>query len=73
MGSYRITDKIGVSARGRNMMYIIDDIPVDITEMTLDPQEIESVTIIKDIVGKAMYGPMGADGIIFINTKRGKS
>ncbi len=40
-------------------MYIIDDIPTDITEMPLDPQEIESVTIIKDIVGKAMYGPIG--------------
>ncbi len=41
--------------------------------MTLDPQEIESVTVIKDIVGKAMYGPIGADGIIFIKTKRGRA
>ncbi len=72
LGLYRITDKIGVTARGRSMVYIIDDIPADITEMTLDPQEIESVTIIKDIVGKAMFGPIGADGIIFIKTKRGK-
>jgi len=71
--NYRITEKIGVSARGGNMMYIIDDIPIDITEMTLDPQEIETVTIIKDVVGKAMFGPIGADGIIFIKTKRGKT
>ncbi len=70
---YGITEKIGVTARGREMMYIIDDIPTDITEMTLDPQEIESVTIIKDIVGKAMFGPMGADGIVYIKTKRGKA
>lgn len=70
--NYRMTEKVGVSARGRSMMYVIDDIPTDITEMTLDPQEIESVTIIKDIVGKAMFGPMGADGIVFIKTKRGK-
>ena len=73
LGVYRITEKIGVSTRGRSMMYIIDDIPTDITEMTLDPQEIETVTIIKDIVGKAMFGPMGADGIVFIKTKRGKT
>jgi TonB-linked SusC/RagA family outer membrane protein len=73
LGSYRITDKIGVSARGRNIVYIIDDVPVDITEIQLDPQEIESATIIKDIVGKTMYGPVGADGIIFIKTKRGKA
>lgn len=73
LGNYRITEKIGVSARGRSMMYIIDDIPTDITEMTLDPQEIESVAVIKDVVGKAMFGPIGADGIIFIKTKRGRT
>ena len=72
LGVYGITQKIEVSARGFNMLYIIDDVPTDITEMPLDPQEIESVTIIKDIAGKAMYGPLGANGIIFIKTKRGK-
>jgi TonB-linked SusC/RagA family outer membrane protein len=71
LGFYNITEKIGVSARGRNMIYIIDDIPTDVTELPLDPQEIESVTVVKDIVGKAMYGPIGADGIILIKTKRG--
>ena len=39
--------------------------------MPLDPNEIESVSIIKDIASKAMFGPMGADGIIYITTKRG--
>ena len=72
LGNFGITEKIGVKARGGKMIYIIDDIPVDITEMTLDPQEIESVTVIKDIIGKAMYGPLGADGIILIKTKRGR-
>jgi len=73
LGSYRITEKMGVSARGNNMMYIIDEVPLNVTEMQLDPNEIESVTIIKDIVGKAMYGPIGADGIIYIKTKRGRT
>lgn len=72
-GSYRITEKIGVSARGRSLMYIIDGIPMDITEMPLDPQQVESVTVIKDIAGKAMYGPMAANGIILIKTKRGRA
>ena len=73
LGFYNITEKIGVAARGRNMIYLIDNVPTDITEMTLDPQEIESVTVIKDIVEKAMYGPMAADGIILIKTKRGRA
>lgn len=71
--SYGITEKIGVYARGRNMIYIIDNLLHDVSEMPLDPKEIESVTVIKDIVAKAMYGPAGADGIIFIKTKRGRS
>ncbi|WP_025761219.1 SusC/RagA family TonB-linked outer membrane protein [Dyadobacter tibetensis] len=72
LGFFRVTEKIGLSSRGRNPIFIIDDIPTDITEMPLDPQEIESVTVVKDIVGKTMLGPRAADGIIYIKTKRGR-
>ena len=72
IGNFRITEKIGISTRGRSPIFIIDDIPTDITEMPLDPQEVESATVIKDIVGKTMWGPRGADGIIYIKTKRGQ-
>ncbi len=72
MGNYRSSEKINVTSRGGSMRFIIDDVPVDITEMPLDPQEIESVSVIKDIAAKAMFGPMGADGIIYIKTKRGR-
>lgn len=70
-GRYGITQKIGVSTRGMSMVYLIDDVPADITEVPLDPQEIESVTIVKDIAAKAMFGPLGAGGIVYIKTKRG--
>ena len=72
IGNFRVTEKIALQTRGRNPLFIIDDIPTDITEMPLDPQEIESATIIKDVVGKTMWGPRGADGIIYIKTKRGQ-
>ena len=71
-GRFGFSSKLNVSARGMNLMYIIDDVPTDITEMPLDPNEIESVTIVKDVAGKAMFGPSAANGIIFIKTKRGK-
>ncbi|MBL7969313.1 MAG: SusC/RagA family TonB-linked outer membrane protein [Prolixibacteraceae bacterium] len=70
---FRFSDKITVSSRGRDMIYIIDEVPTEITEMPLDPGEIESITVVKDIVGKAMFGPAGADGIVFIKTKRGRT
>lgn len=72
LGVYGITEKVEVSARGRNMMYIIDGVPLGVNEMQIDPMEIESMTVIKDIAGKAIYGPLGADGIINIITKRGQ-
>jgi TonB-linked SusC/RagA family outer membrane protein len=73
LGLFRVTEKVGITSRGFSPIFIIDDIPTDITEMPLDPQEIETVTVIKDVVGKAMLGPRGANGIIYIKTKRGKA
>jgi hypothetical protein len=72
LGNFDVLEKVNLYIRGRSPMYIIDDVPTDITEMQLDPQEIESVTILKDIVAKTMFGPQAADGAIFIKTKRGK-
>ncbi|MCX6222893.1 MAG: SusC/RagA family TonB-linked outer membrane protein [Bacteroidia bacterium] len=71
-GRFGFSEKVGVGARGRSLIYFIDNVPTDITEMPLDPNEIETITIVKDIVGKAMFGPEAADGIIYIKTKRGK-
>jgi TonB-linked SusC/RagA family outer membrane protein len=72
-GAYRYLEKISVMSRGYRMIYIVDDVPVDATEIQIDPGEIESMTIIKDIVGKAMFGSAGAGGIILIKTKRGRT
>ena len=58
--------------RGITPLFIVDNMEVNMAEMSLDPQEIESVTLVKDIVSKAMYGPKAANGVVFIKTKRGK-
>lgn len=70
-GFYGFSNKASITARGRNLAYVIDGMPADIAEIPLDPGEVASVTVIKDIVGKSMYGPLGADGIMFIETRRG--
>ncbi|MDD4107429.1 MAG: SusC/RagA family TonB-linked outer membrane protein [Prolixibacteraceae bacterium] len=72
-GYYQINEKVSIAARGRDLTYIIDGVPAHVSEVTLDPGEIESVTVIKDIVGKAMYGPLAADGVMLITTRRGKT
>jgi TonB-linked SusC/RagA family outer membrane protein len=72
LGSYGATEKVSLYSRGSSLMYIIDDVRMDITEMPLDPGEIESVSLVRDIVAKTMYGPAAANGIVFITTKRGR-
>jgi len=69
---YGGNEKVNLDIRGRQPLYIIDGMQAYITEMHLDPSEIESATIIKDVVGKAMYGATAADGIILITTVQGK-
>lgn len=53
-------------------MYMVDDIPVQIDETPLDPQQIESITIVRDVLEKSLYGPSAANGIVYIRTKRGR-
>ena len=71
LGKYSAKEKVGMYMRGRSPIWIIDDVPTDITEMQLDPEEIESVTLLKDVVAKTMFGPQAADGAIYVKTKRG--
>ena len=37
----------------------------------LDPNEIESITILKDAASAAIYGVRGANGVVLVTTKRG--
>ena len=38
----------------------------------IDPEEIESFSVLKDAAASAVYGVRGANGVILINTKRGQ-
>lgn len=72
IGQYGASTRISVTSRGNQMIYMVDDIPVQIDETPLDPQQIESITIVRDVLEKTMYGPSAANGIVYIRTKRGK-
>lgn len=65
--------KVSPTVRGRRMMYMVDDVPVVISETPLDPQQIESITIVRDVMEKTLFGASGAEGIVYIKTKRGKA
>lgn len=53
-------------------LFIIDGIPVDAASFrSLNPQEIESIEVLKDASATAIYGNRGANGVIVIQTRRG--
>ncbi len=62
---------ISLWSRGQSLRMVIDDVPVTVTQVQLDPEEIESITLLNDVVSKAKFGPYAANGILYIRTKRG--
>ncbi len=53
-----------------NPLFIIDGMPGDYA--TLNPNDIESIEVLKDASSTAIYGSSGANGVIIITTKNGK-
>ncbi len=53
-------------------LYVVDGVPVgDISY--IDPNNIESVDVLKDAASAAIYGVRAANGVVLITTKKGKS
>ena len=53
-------------------LYVVDGIPYDGALSSLNPSDIESMTVLKDASAGALYGARGANGVIMITTKKGK-
>lgn len=55
-----------------DLLILLDGFQVDIGALVpLSPDEVESVTLLKDATATAMYGLQGGAGILSIRTKRG--
>ena len=53
-------------------LYVVDGIPYNGTLSSINPADIESMTILKDASAGALYGARGANGVVMITTKQGK-
>ena len=53
-------------------LYIIDGVPTTSGMHELNPNDIESMQILKDAASASIYGSRAANGVIIITTKRGK-
>ncbi|AWW00318.1 SusC/RagA family TonB-linked outer membrane protein [Arcticibacterium luteifluviistationis] len=67
----RIRGQVSVSA-GSNPLYVIDGFPITGDIGSLNPDEIEEITILKDAASTSLYGSRAANGVVLITTKKGK-
>jgi TonB-linked SusC/RagA family outer membrane protein len=59
------------NANSQKAMVLVDGVERDLNNV--DPLDIESFSILKDATATAVYGVRGANGVILINTKKGKT
>ena len=65
---------------GSTPLFVVDGLPLDNSSTGggdplnfINPQDIESIDVLKDASATAIYGARGANGVIIITTKRGKA
>lgn len=54
-----------------NPLVIIDGVEASMNN--INPQDVESISVLKDAASSAIYGSRAANGVILITTRRGKS
>lgn len=59
------------SINGGNPLVLVDNVEMDIN--MLNPEDIESVTVLKDAAASAIYGARAAFGVILVTTKKGST
>ncbi len=77
---------VGSINAGGNPLYVVDGVPLNDDAysfqlgsstalnplVNLNPNDIESISVLKDASGTAIYGSRGSNGVILITTKKGK-
>ncbi len=54
-------------------LLVIDNVPTDMPLNALNMEDVESVDVLKDASATAIYGSRGANGVVIVTTKKGKS
>ena len=56
-----------------NPLVVVDGYPISGSLVTVNPNDIESLEVLKDASSAAIYGSRGANGVILVTTKKGRS
>ena len=62
---------ISFSLRGQSPLILIDGVPRGFS--SLDPEEVESITVLKDALSTVLLGQRASNGVVLVTTKKGKA
>ena len=61
---------IGSMSASNSPLYIVDGMPYDGNLSDINPNDVESMSVLKDAAASAIYGARGANGVVLITTKK---
>ncbi len=67
----RIRGQLSISG-GSDPLYVVDGFPIAGNINTLNPAEIESISVLKDAASTSLYGSRAANGVVLVTTKQGR-
>lgn len=69
--AFRIRGAASVNG-GNEPLFVVDGFPISTGLNNINPDEIESFSVLKDAAATSLYGSRAANGVVLITTKRGK-
>ena len=63
---------IGSINAANDPLYVVDGVPYSASTANISPDDVESITLLKDASSTALYGARAANGVVMITTKKGR-
>jgi len=64
---------VGTMSASSSPLYVLDGVPYSGSVSDINPNDVESMTVLKDAAASAIYGSRAANGVVLITTKKGSS
>lgn len=64
---------VGSMYSSNNPLYVVDGVPYDGSISDINPNDVESISVLKDAAANTLYGARGANGVVIITTKKAES
>lgn len=78
-GNNQSGNPMGLSIRGRSTLYsntkpliIVDNFPFEGDIASINPEDVESITLLKDAAAASIWGTLAGNGVLVVTTKRGQ-